>query len=95
MGFRERETPEAGFPRKSRAFSGLMRGRLGKCIQNPSCLTPHHKKPGRAPAEKTAPLQQSRLLGRAPVGTMPNGQFTCHCGARKIYWHHLLGAVKG
>src|SRR5215218_3336178 len=70
------------------------RRRLGKCIPNPSCLTPYHKKPGHAPAEKTAPLNQSRL-GRAPVGTMPSDQFTRHCGARKIYWHHLIGSVEG
>jgi len=63
-------------------------------VSQPSRLTPHYKKPGRAPAEKTAPLHQSRL-GRAPVGTTPIDQFTRHCGARKIYWHHLLGSVEG
>jgi hypothetical protein len=34
------------------------------------------------------------LSPRAPVGTMPINQFTRHCGARKIYWHHLLGSVE-
>ncbi len=78
---------------RRRGGGSQTRRRLGKCIPTePS--NRHHKKPGRTPAEKTAPLNQSRL-GRAPVGTTPIDQFTRHCGVRKIYWHHLLGSVEG
>ena len=62
-------------------------------VSQPEPPNPPPDKPGRAPAEKTAPLNQSRLE-RAPVGTTPIDQFTRLCGARKIYWHNLKGLDK-
>jgi hypothetical protein len=63
-------------------------------VSLPEPSIPPPQKPGRAPAEKTAPLNQSRLLVRAPAGTMPSAQFTRHCGAHKFYWHHLRDRLR-